>query len=219
MVDYATRGSQRWLQIAIERHPHVLLEVLREPLCLKPADTIDWRSPVRSTEFKEYRDGAALALLGQNLDRTPLSDFWPARGPVWDALGLASDGRPIFVEAKAHIAEAASPGTQASPDSLKLIIASLEKARKYYAPKATSAWTGTFYQYANRLAHNYLLRELNGIDSQLVFFYFLNATDVDGPASHERWKGAIELLHAALGLSTIRDKGVHEVFVDVRDLS
>ena len=57
----------------------------------------------------------------------------------------------------------ASTGTKASPDSLKLIKQSLEQVRQFYAPKATAAWTGTFYQYANRLAHHYLMRELLSI--------------------------------------------------------
>lgn len=186
---------------------------------MKPSDTIEWLSPIGADAFKEYRDGAALALVGKKLDRKPLKEFWPPRGPVWDALGLVSDGRPIFVEAKAHIAEAASPGTRASPDSLRLITKSLEEARRFYAPKATAGWTGTFYQYANRLAHHYLLRELNGIKSHLVFLYFLNDDEMGGPATRERWEGAIELLHAALGLTRIRGKGIHEVFVDVRELS
>ena len=139
--------------------------------------------------------------------------------PVWDALGVTSSGQPIFVEAKAHIAEAASPGSQASPESLKLIKTSLEEARKFYAPKASAGWAGTFYQYANRLAHHYLMRKVNGIDSHLVFLYFLNAADVGGPASREKWEGAIELLHAALGLTRLRAEGVYDVFVDVHELS
>lgn len=122
------------------------------------------------------------------------------------------------MEAKAHIAEMASPGTKATPESLKLIAQSLEQTRQFYAPRSTVPWTGTFYQYANRLAHHYLLRELNQIDAHLVFLYFLNAEDVGGPASREKWDGAIELMRAALGLTQARPEGVHTVFVDVRDL-
>ena len=65
---------------------------------------------------------------------------------MWDAIGRTSDGVAIFVEAKAHIPEAASPGTRASPESLKLISSSLEEARHWYAPKANANWTDTFYR-------------------------------------------------------------------------
>ena len=137
MGDYAAGGSQRWLQIAVEQHPDVLLRAWRDPLELGSCDTIEWRSPLRSDRFTEDRDGEALCKLG--VDKRPVSalnEFWPARGVVWDAVGTVSNGEPIFVEAKAHIAEAASPATQASPESPKLITKSLEEARKYYAPEA-----------------------------------------------------------------------------------
>ena len=35
-------------------------------------------------------------------------------------------------------------------------------------------WSHCFYQYANRLAHLYLLRESNGLDAFLVFVYFVD---------------------------------------------
>src|SRR4029078_11196556 len=129
-----------------------------------------------------------------------LSDFWPARGPVWDAIGRTTEGVAIFVEAKAHIPEAASPGTRASPTSLELISRSLEEARRWYAPKASASWTGTFYQYANRLAHHYFLREVNKVPTKLVFVYFTHDPDMTGPENESEWHGAIRLLHAALGL-------------------
>jgi hypothetical protein len=43
----------------------------------------------------------------------PLVNFWPARGPVWDAIGTTSDGKAVFVEAKAHIPEAARDASHA----------------------------------------------------------------------------------------------------------
>ena len=220
MPDLSTPGSQEWLRTAIELHPDVLLKALRRPLGLAATDTIEWRSPIRATGFKEYRDGAALRLVvEQKLRHRSLKEFWPARGPVWDALGVVSGGWPIFVEAKANIAEAVLPDFQASPESLRLIGRSMEATRKFYAPGAPAGWTRMFYQYTSRLAHHYLLREHNGIESHLVFLYFLNA-DVDGGlSSRARWEGAIDLVHAALGLTRFLSEGLHEVFVDVRELS
>jgi len=77
-------------------------------------------------------------------------------------------------------------------------------------------WAGTFYQYANRLAHHYFFRELNHLPSHLVFVYFTNARDVNGPSTELEWQGAIQLIHAALGLSSGKlPDGAHEVFLDV----
>jgi hypothetical protein len=153
------------------------------------------------------------------LPKRSLAEFWPSGGPVWDALGLASDGAKILVEAKAHIAEAASPATKASPQSLALIRRSLEEARRYYAPRAVADWTGALYQYANRLAFHYLLKKVNGIDCRLVFLDFCNASDVKGPTSELEWKGATEMIHALLGLpSDLSRFGVYHAFVDVQKI-
>jgi len=141
---------------------------------------------------------------------------WPARGPVWDALGITSEG-PLFLEAKAHIPEAATPATRASPASLELIERSLGEARQFYAPRATAVWSILFYQYANRLAHQYFLTKVNGVPSSLVFLYFVNADDMLGPVSEEQWHGAVRLIHAALGLpKDLKRYGVFEAFLDAR---
>ncbi len=152
--------------------------------------------------------------------QVPLREFWPARGPVWDALGVSGSGRPILVEAKAHIPEAVSPGTKASPASLELIEASLAAARRHLAPRSAAAWTGLFYQYANRLAHQFFFRKLNSIQSSLVFLNFTNAADMDGPATEEEWKGATRLIHATLGVpADLEWFGVHHAFIDARMLT
>ena len=220
MNEFAKAGSQRWLQISINRHRKVIDGAFQRGLDLSIDDQIEWVSPLFDDKLKEYRDMAALRRLGvQSLTNRELNDFWPQRGPVWDALAKTSSGELIFVEAKAHIAEAASQGTKATPKSLELIQRSLAEARKFYAPKATADWSGTFYQYANRFAHHYLLKEVNKLSSHLVFLYFINAHDVNGPVSELEWQGAIKLLHAAIGLKPGKlPEGVHEVFIDVLSL-
>lgn len=217
LTQLAERGSQRWLQILINRHPSILRDALAPALNLADGDEVRWVSPLAEDAYKEYRDGEALRRVGiSQLAKRPLAAFWPPRGPVWDALGITSTGRSLFIEAKAHIAEAASPATKATEESLQQIEASLEEARRFYAPEADAKWSGTFYQYANRLAHHYLLRECNGVPSDLVFVYFLNATDIGGPSHREEWEAAVRLIHAALQLPSRLDGfGVHEVFVDV----
>lgn len=217
MSEFAAAGSQRWLQVAIHKHREIIDHAFHKGLDLSPNDAIEWVSPLPADQFKEYRDMEALRRLGiPSLGHRKLNDFWPNRGPVWDALARTISGEFIFVEAKAHIGEAASPRSKANAKSLELIQRSLAEARRFYSPRATAEWSGTFYQYANRLAHHYLFRELNQLQSHLVFVYFINATDVNGPRTELEWQGAIQLLHAALGLSLGKlPDGVHQVFLDV----
>jgi len=102
---------------------------------------------------------------------------------------------------------------------MQLIEQSLERARKFYSPRSTSLWSGTFYQYANRLAYQYYLRELNQIPSILIFLDFINAEEMDGPSSELEWKGATRLLHAVLGLPANLEKhGVYHAYIDARQL-
>ena len=68
----------------------------------------------------------------------------------------------------------------------------------------------------NRLAHHYLLNEINKVPSVLVFVYFTGATEMSGPEDKREWRGAVRLLHAALGLpARLESRGVLEAFVDV----
>jgi hypothetical protein len=219
-MPFAEAGSQRWIQVAVNRRPEPLSLALRRAKAITSSATVRWSSPLEGEDCCEYRDGVALRKAGiDSLPVRPLNRFWPPRGPVWDAIGRTSDGVAVFVEAKAHIPEAASPGSRATPNSMKLIARSLEEARRSYAPKTTSDWTGTFYQYANRLAHHYLLNNVNQLPSVLVFLYFLNAPGMNGPENESEWRGAIRLLHAALGLPAhLESRGVFDAFLDVRDL-
>jgi len=219
MPNFATAGSQRWLQIAVDRAPELLQSALRRAGAVKRNETVTWASPRAADGFKEYRDMAALTACGL-APTIPLSQFWPARGPVWDALGRTSEGTAILVEAKAHIAEAASPGTRASEASKVLIETSLAAARRFYAPRAKAGWSGLFFQYANRLAYHYFLAHRNQLPTRLVFLYFVNADDVEGPMSEAEWHGASRLIHAALGLpKDLRRFGVFDAFVDARLLN
>ena len=80
-------------------------------------------------------------------------------------------------------------------------------------------WTGTFYQYANRIAHLHFLRVDNGARAHLVNIYFLNADDVGGPTDRAEWNGAIKVVECYLGLGRHRlAKYMHELFVDVSPL-
>ncbi|MDP2754285.1 MAG: hypothetical protein Q8P40_07840, partial [Nitrospirota bacterium] len=165
----ATRGSQRWLQFFVNERPDYLNKTIG-------LGNIKWLSPLMSDEFAEYRDKAFLDLLGIRLKNRLLSDFWPNGGPQWDALGFSESGEAILVEAKAHIQEIFSPPSQASPKSLKRILKSLDETSSALRAQPGLDWSRRFYQYANRLAHAFLLKELNDIPIRLLFIYFTGDT-------------------------------------------
>jgi hypothetical protein len=217
MADFARAGSQRWLQIAVNRRPQLLLSALKRSGAIGPRISVTWHSPLEVDGFREYRDLSALAKAQIGDLKKPLNLFWPARGPVWDAIGVTSEGRPLFIEAKAHIPEANSPGTRASPLSRDLIERSLTEARRFYAPRGSAIWSKVFYQYANRLTYQYFLKQVNGIPSTLAFVYFVNADDMLGPMSEEEWHGAVRLIHAVLGVpNDLKPHSIFDVFLDAR---
>lgn len=158
----------------------------------------------------------------------PLEEFWSRLGPQWDGLGLenkcnslGAEYKSVFlVEAKANIPEIISSPTGASPDSKSTIIDSFAEVKEYLHVNSNIDWTGTFYQYTNRIAHLYYLRVLNGIDAYLVNIYFLNDKSVDGPATKEEWIGAIALVKQYLGIPKRNklDKYMLDVFIDVNKL-
>src|SRR5687767_14622421 len=130
-------------------------------------DKIVWLSPLASDAYAEYRDDVMLSKIGARPGAVPLSGFWPARGPQWDALGRTSRGEPLLVEAKAHIPELLSPRTRATGRSLSTIRAALARVKRAVGSRAEADWSTTYYQYTNRLAHLYLLRTLNRIPACL----------------------------------------------------
>ena len=221
------RGSQRWLQIAVNRCPDVIDSAIAEVLDLCPGEEIEWLSPLESDCFAEYRDAKFLKRLGVSLDCRPLKDFWPKKGPQWDGLARTRTSgrrrRLLLLEAKANIPELDSTPTGATGDSLKKIKASLAETRKFLKVKSETDWSQCFYQYANRLAHLYLLRELNKLDAFLVFVYFVDDRTVPNrdPVSRERWEAAISLATQHLGIprSPWVSENVKDVFIDVSDMA
>ena len=213
------KGSQLWLQDLVNKRPDTLADALRPRFGLSQDTSIKWLSPLESDEFAEYRDDTFLERIGISLQHRPLRSFWPSNGPQWDALGKTSRGDILLVEAKAHIGELKS-ACGAGPASLETIQRSLRDAGQFFGVASTSTWADTYYQYANRLAHLYLLRQLNHVPAWLIFLYFVNADDVAGPGSAEAWRPAIEIMHAHLSITSAQlDPYVVEVFMDVTELA
>ncbi len=210
------KGSQHWLQVTANSRP----EVFERELALPVLGQIAWRSPLRSDDFAEYQDAAFLSRLEISLPKRSLSSFWPKRGPVWDGLATTSSGAVLLVEAKANLPELASQSSKASPSSARLIRSSLREAKASFGATPEADWMGNYYQYANRLAHLHLLRTENQVEAYLVFVYYINATEVDGPDDPSDWKEALRSVHDALELgSGPASPYARSVFIDVNELA
>ncbi len=215
------RGSLKWLRMAVNEHPTLLDARVCDSLALPRSTTIEWKSPRADDEYAEYRDEDFLAKLGVELTQHPLSRFWPARGPQWDALATVGSDGLLIVEAKANIPEAVSPGTSAEGKRRQHIERSLEETKRFLGVPTEIPWSGKLYQYANRLAHLYLLRKLNKKKAYLVFVYFTGATDVDGPKTEAEWRAALTLVKGVLGLPKRHrlNRYVGDVFIDVSEMT
>src|SRR5579872_5796180 len=116
----AVHGSQRQMQLYVKGYTARLSEAVLAAISGVPRDTeIEWVSPRREKQYREYGDAAFLDILGLTSLHRQLADFWPKGGPHWDALAkFELAGRPgaILVEAKAHPTEIYNKGgCDASP--------------------------------------------------------------------------------------------------------
>ena len=208
-----TKGSKKWIQKLVNEKPEPLNLQILEHLKKSQNELVQWLSPLKTDQYAEYSDQESLDLLRIDLKKRSLASFWPLGGPQWDALGK-SGSRIFLVEAKSHISELFSC-VRAKGESLDLILKSLGEVKNYLSPNSPVDWSRGFYQYANRLAHLYLLRQ-NSLPAYLVFVYFLNDSEMAGPATIDQWKGAIELLHTYLGITRHKlQKNTEDVFIDL----
>ena len=220
----ATSGSQMWTQKLVNDCPELLnREIAQWSESRISADNIRWVSPIRDKEYREYYGSSFIKKLGITLDKCLLGSFWPTsgRGATWDGLAIAGESS-LLLEAKSHISELGnsnSGGSKATPESLKKICASLDLTKRHMGVSKAFDWARSpYYQYANRLAHLYLLRELNDIPAFLVMLYFLNSGQVGAPSSATVWQMAIEGEERALGIPKNHPLSdyVISVFLDVR---
>ena len=202
-----SRGSLKWIQRAVE-----IRSVALEHPALGP---VNWVSPLRNDAFAEYRDGSFLRRLNLSMLEKDLAEFWPRRGPQWDALGLAGD-KVVLVEAKARVPEFVSSPSQASDTSLQKIKRSLESVKGELGVGEHFDWTQSYYQYANRIAHLWWMRR-SGVDAHLLFVDFLNAKEVAGPENVETWQDAYATADSQLGLARHHPLSafIHHIYPDV----
>ena len=142
---------------------------------------------------------------------------------MWDGLARTSGGRHLLIEAKANVPEFDTNPTGATAASLHKIRRAFDETRAFLNVHSKTDWSECFYQYANRLAHLYFLRELNKVDAALIFVYFVGDTTVcdQEPVSHEGWQTAIDLATRHLGIrahSPWISENVTDIFIDVGDI-
>jgi hypothetical protein len=212
-----TRGSQKWIQRAVNDRTSLLDGALL-PM-LKGAHSIDWRSPLRQHNFAEYRDADFLKLVGLEECSDALTEFWPRRGPQWDALGVSDQNDVLLVEAKAHLQEMCSPATQATAASRDRIKIALSETASAFKAKPRADWTEIFYQLANRLAHLHFLRR-KGVPAWLVLVNFIGDTDMEGPQTSREWEAAYLVTYHVMGIRTDTPlmKYVLHLYPDVSEL-
>ncbi len=204
----AHKGSQLHLQNLVNRYTDLLncLLLSASPSLRKyVAAHPDWVSPLETEEFREYRDAAFLKKVGLPQLVDELASFWPAGGPAWDGLatvvGKNGGKGVILLEAKSHAAELRGPGSQASDPSRHRIIRSLEAVKEYLGVPRGADWVSSpYYQYANRLAHLYFLHELAQVPTWLVFLYFVNDVEQNGPRTVAEWEPVLAEIKSSLQL-------------------
>jgi len=204
-----------WMQDVINECPVLFNNTIHQAAGFEKWEPIEWLSPLADDEYSEYCDQDFLDLLEIDLPYVGLSDFWPSKGPLWDALGRAENSSYFLVEAKANVTEIISSSQTQPPESNALIKRSLDEICSYLDLNSEFNLTKNFYQYVNRLAHLYLLRILNNIPVYLVFVYFLNDY-THKPTSKPEWDGALNLMHSLIGSEGHNlSRYVIDVFIDV----
>jgi hypothetical protein len=173
----------------------------------RSGEPLRWLAP-KAPECREVRDDL-WKLAGLAGDNPQQEGWWPARGPVWDAVAAVpgTSGRRgiLLVEAKSHLAELKSSGTAAEGERLALIERSLVEVKEALGVPTDTPWTMRYYQTANRLAYLWFMRERAGVDAWMASVYFVgDHFEPTGnrvfPGGAGSWGEAIEACHRALGL-------------------
>jgi hypothetical protein len=152
------------------------------------------------------------------------AEFWPAGGPVWDALAVIEfeDGRSgrLLGEGKNYPAELYSAGTQAGKTSTERALASRQRIEA--AIESTQAELGvsvdpgrwldpldparpgssSLYQTANRIAYAVWLRR-QGVEAWLCHLLFTDDL-LHHPTGRAEWMQALAIAEHELGIHEIQ---------------
>jgi hypothetical protein len=201
----AYKGSQLQTQLYVNALPGELSRACRAAVESLPDDAvIEWRSPLRSAGYAEFRDAAFLRAVGLEHLGEALTGYWPGRGPRWDALAVVKspslrEPGVILGEGKSYPEELRSATRARGESRLRIGAAIADTQTALGAPVDPESWMHTNYQIANRLAHLVWLHR-EGI--QAWFLQLLFVDDPHRPTSITRWGEALRVLHADLGLDS-----------------
>ncbi len=213
------KGSLKDIQVLINNNQDYFNNLIKSKLNDLKNEEIIWTSPLKSDDFAEYRDDDFLIKVGLDPKEIQLDKFWPNKGPQWDALGKTESGKIILVEAKANIPETVSDRTKAKKKSKLLIDYSLNETKQFLNINNETDWSGRFYQYTNRIAHLYFLREKCKKPTYLINIYFIGDKTVSGPKTKLEWDGALKVLYTYFGIGKHKlRKYMLDLFIDVNDL-
>jgi hypothetical protein len=204
------RGSQKWLQLAVNLKPSVLDDLILPKLA--GAARLSWCSPLYADGYAEYRDADFLQKIGADNLAPQLAAFWPERGPQWDALACSDQSDIILVEAKAHLGELCSPATKAGPGSREKIREALDQCALYIGAEPRAPWTDVFYQLANRIAHLCFLRK-HGVRAWLVLINFVGDSERHGPTTEREWSAAYQIVWHVLGIT--KENPIRSLIIDI----
>jgi hypothetical protein len=222
-----TRGSQLQVQLYTNRRQSNLAAAILQSLPTGTCDMhIQWLSPLEGAKFIELRDAAFLAALGLSSYKDKLKEFWPRSGPRWDALGSATcnsaqSGKTcLLIEGKSYPRELYGGGCKAvlGSGSRRAIESALDCTKEWCQVPTSVDWTGGLYQYGNRLAHLFFLREKLKTDAYLVNLCFLN--DPHRCTNESRWKKGLRTVKEKLGFRS--DQSIPytaDVFLEAGDRS
>ncbi len=213
-------GSQKWIQDIINICPELLNGLIQQKFKSLSGREICWKSPLKKDDFSEYRDTDFLENINLQELVAELKKFWPKNGPQWDALGRTSDRNAfILVEAKANVPELVSFCGANEKKSLNTISESLSETQRWLNCREPHIdWKCGFYQFANRLAHLYFLREKAHKEAFLIFLYFVN-DQTHIRTSEDAWKSALKLQKKLMGLDARRLSGkVIDLFIDTNEI-
>lgn len=218
----ARAGSQLQTQIWVNHHGGELSERVAEAVgddALWP-EQIEWRAPLEESGFAEPLDGQFLEATGLERHQDELAGVWPSSGPRWDALAVAhsslNEPGVLLVEAKSYPDEVRGPGLSATADrSVRMILEALGWAKGLLRAERTAAWTGDYYQYANRLAHLCFLRYQLGVPAWLVNLCFTD--DPHEATSAEEWQAELPRIKQELGFRSGRIPYTVDVLLPARE--
>lgn len=213
------QGSLRDIQILVNKNRILIDNLIKSSFEDLANQEIIWTSPIEQDDYAEYRDNDFLLKVGLDPTEIKLDNFWPAKGPQWDALAKTTSGHVILVEAKANIPEIVSPATGAGEISKTIIDKALQETKEFLNLTNDIDWSGKFYQYTNRIAHLFFLRIKCSKPTFLVNIYFIGDETVSGPKTRQEWDGALKVLHTYLGLSRHKlSKYMVDLFIEIKDL-